>query len=76
MYEYRIISVLIQIQKGLMKRNDSLRTRADESDEYHNATRSIRIKWKLDSNVINDSSWHAEKHHESKISTFRGTTIE
>jgi hypothetical protein len=48
----------------------------DESDEYVNASDSIRVNRESDSNVTDESDLHSEKHDEQRISTFRGITID
>jgi hypothetical protein len=48
----------------------------DSSDEYENASDSIRVKCEFDSNVIDQSDLQFEKHLDSRISTFLGITID
>jgi hypothetical protein len=44
----------------------------DCSDEYENASESIRIKSEFDSNVIDESDSQSEKQYDPTISTFLG----
>jgi hypothetical protein len=44
----------------------------DLSDDSRNAPDSIRFNRESDSDEINESDSHAEKHYDSRISTFRG----
>jgi hypothetical protein len=48
----------------------------DGSDEYANASNSIRVKRESDSNVIDESDSQDEKHFEPRISTFLGIKID
>jgi hypothetical protein len=48
----------------------------DLSDEYENASDSIRIKREFDSNVIDESEEQFEKHFDPTISTFLGIKID
>jgi hypothetical protein len=48
----------------------------DSSDEFENVPISIRVKWEFDSNVIDESELHCEKHSEPRISTLHGITID
>jgi hypothetical protein len=48
----------------------------DLSDEYENASDSIRVKCEFDSNVIDESDLQFEKHFHPRISTFRGIMID
>jgi hypothetical protein len=48
----------------------------DSSDEYENASDSIRVKCEFDSNVIDESDSQHEKHSEQRISTLLGMKIE
>jgi hypothetical protein len=48
----------------------------DSSEEYENADDSIRFKTEFDSNEIDESLQHGEKHDEQRISTLRGITID
>jgi hypothetical protein len=48
----------------------------DESDEFENASDSIRVNRESDSIVIDESDRQFEKHFEQRISTFRGITID
>jgi hypothetical protein len=41
-----------------------------------NACDSIRVNLESDSNVRDESDPHHEKHHEQRISIFRGSTID
>jgi hypothetical protein len=48
----------------------------DSSDEYENASDSIRINCEFDSNVSDESDLQYEKHLDPRISTFRGIKID
>jgi predicted GTPase len=48
----------------------------DSSDEYKNASDSIRVKCEFDSTVIDESDIQYEKHFDSRISTFLGIEID
>jgi hypothetical protein len=48
----------------------------DRSDEYENVSDSIRVNLESDSNVIDESDLHLEKHDEQRSSTFRGIIID
>jgi hypothetical protein len=48
----------------------------DSSDDSENALDSIRVNLESDSNVIDESDLHFEKHDEQRSSTFRGRTID
>jgi hypothetical protein len=48
----------------------------DSSDEDENASDSIRVNREFDSNEIDVSDWHLEKHDEQRIWTLRGITID
>jgi hypothetical protein len=48
----------------------------DLSDEDENAPHSIRVKCEFDSNEIDKSDRHVEKHYDPKISTFLGIKID
>jgi hypothetical protein len=48
----------------------------DSSDEYENASDSIRVKCEFDSNVIDESDSHLEKHFDPRISTLFGIKID
>jgi hypothetical protein len=48
----------------------------DESDDFENASESIRVNREPDSNVIDESDSQYQKHFEQRISTFRGITID
>jgi hypothetical protein len=48
----------------------------DLSDEDENAFDSIRVKREFDSNVIDESHLHHEKHFDPRISTFHGIKID
>jgi hypothetical protein len=46
------------------------------SEEDENADDSIRFKADFDSNEIDESDLHDEKHAKQRISTLRGITID
>jgi hypothetical protein len=48
----------------------------DSSDEYENASDSIRLKDEFDSNMIDESDRQDEKHFDPRISTFLGIMID
>jgi hypothetical protein len=48
----------------------------DWSDENENANDSIRVNREFDSNEIDESDWHHEKHDEQRISTLHGRKID
>jgi hypothetical protein len=48
----------------------------DRSDEFKNASDSIRVKCESDSNVIDESDSQDEKQFDSRISTFLGIKID
>jgi hypothetical protein len=48
----------------------------DESDEYENASNSIRASCEFESNVIDESDSQDAKHFDPRISTFRGIKID
>jgi hypothetical protein len=48
----------------------------DRSDDPQNASDSIRVNREFDSNLIDESKQQPEKHRHSRISTFRGITID
>jgi hypothetical protein len=48
----------------------------DWSDEDENADDSIRFNLEFDSNEIDESDLHCEKHDEQRLSTLRGMTID
>jgi Arc/MetJ-type ribon-helix-helix transcriptional regulator len=48
----------------------------DWSDEYENASDSIRVKCEFDSNVIDESDLQHEKQDDPRISTFFGIKID
>jgi predicted GTPase len=48
----------------------------DRSDEYENASDSIRAKCEFDSNVIDESDLQYEKQFDPRISTFLGIKID
>jgi hypothetical protein len=48
----------------------------DSSDEYENASDSIRINREFDSNVIDKSELQYEKHFDPRISTLSGISID
>jgi hypothetical protein len=48
----------------------------DLSDEYENASDSIRVKHEFDSNVIDESDSQFEKQFEQRISTLLGIKID
>jgi hypothetical protein len=48
----------------------------DSSNEYENASDSIRVKREFDSNVIEKNDSHFAKHFDARISTFLGIKIE
>jgi hypothetical protein len=47
----------------------------DASDEYENASDSIRVKCEFDSNVIDESDLQYEKHFDPRISILFGISI-
>jgi hypothetical protein len=48
----------------------------DWRDVHENADDSIRVNREFDSNEIDESDVHSEKHDEQRISTLRGITID
>jgi hypothetical protein len=48
----------------------------DSSDEYENASDSIRVKHEFGSNVIDESDSQFDKHFGQRISTLLGITID
>jgi hypothetical protein len=48
----------------------------DSSDEYENASRSIRVKCEFDSNVNAESDLQDEKPFDRRISTLLGIKID
>jgi uncharacterized SAM-dependent methyltransferase len=48
----------------------------DSRDENENDFDSIRVKCEFDSNVIDESDSHFEKHFDPRISTFLGIRID
>jgi hypothetical protein len=48
----------------------------DLSDEFENASDSIRVKREFDSNVIDESDLQDEKQDDPRISTFLGIKID
>jgi hypothetical protein len=48
----------------------------DSSEDDENADGSIRFNLDFDSNEIDESDSHDEKHSEQRISTLRGITID
>jgi hypothetical protein len=48
----------------------------DPSDDDENAPDSIRVNREFDSNKIEESDLHSEKHNDPRISTFRGISID
>jgi hypothetical protein len=48
----------------------------DSSDEYENASDSIRVKREFDSNAIDESDSQNEKHFDPTILTFLGIKID
>jgi hypothetical protein len=48
----------------------------DWSDEYENASHSIRINREFDLNEIDESDLHHRKHDEPRFSTLLGITID
>jgi hypothetical protein len=51
-------------------------SKIDRSDESENASNSIRVKREFDSNMIEESDLHFEKHFDSRISTLIGIKID
>jgi hypothetical protein len=47
----------------------------DWSDENENARDSIRVNREFDSNEMDQSDWHEEKHDEQRISIWLGISI-
>jgi predicted GTPase len=48
----------------------------DSSDDFENASDSIRFNCEFDSNVIDESDVQYEKHLDPRISAFLGITID
>jgi hypothetical protein len=48
----------------------------DSSHEHRNAFGSIRINREFHSNEINENDFQDENHDDSRISTFRGISID
>jgi hypothetical protein len=48
----------------------------DSSDEFENASDSIRVKCEFDSNVIDESDSQEKKHAHPRISTLLGIIID
>jgi hypothetical protein len=48
----------------------------DSSDEYENASDSIRVKREFDSNVIDESDLQFAKQYDPRISTLLGIKID
>jgi hypothetical protein len=48
----------------------------DRSDEYENASDSIRINREFDSNEIDESDLQSQKHDDPRISTDNGMAID